>query len=625
MKNGICLCIGLMFSAVAWAQQLYQPIPNPQFSHQFTTNNENEYFFIDTSFRNLGAYYKWSFSGEDQFGSIRLGNLGQASNNLIYQSKRSIWDIYDFFGLQSEVLLLENVKQFYVRSPLTEAHYRMGYGRGQVFDIYHTQNVNEFWNVGVHYHRLNSIGNYTNELAKGYKFVANSKYFNPKSKTEVSTFYIQEKREIGQNGGIANINDFEENKFEDQILIPVNLEQDQRILKRRVVHNDVAFNLFQVGGVNDTTISKNSVGPTKMEKPFFKLGHSVKYEQFIETYQSFGETDFYQNSFFADDLFLDSNAFTSVENTVYLKGKIGNTSNLRLLTGIKHSYNEYSDGNFLLSGNNIGLVSRIGGTVRNIVDVKGKGEYILTGPLAGSVQIESSGELSLYKQLKGFGGYSVRSFYQNIKTQFYRSNHFIWRNNFGKTTENEFTYGVKWSKQGSFTVRTILINDYVYFNADAVPAQNNGLIAINQFELKQNFTFFKFIHFDNRVIYQTVADDNDVLPLPNFISRNALYFEFSLFKNELKCLLGTEVNYFSSYNSPSYNPATGTFYVENKYAIGNYPILNAFANFQLKSARFYLKYEHVNQGFTSGNYYAAPDYALPRRVFVVGIDWRFFN
>lgn len=625
MKYSILFHISFIFSSTAFTQQLSQPIPNPSFSHQFTSKNSTGYTFIDTSFKSLGAYYDWSFSGEDKFGFVRLGNLGQAENALTYQSKESVWSIYDFLGLQSEVSRLGEVKQFYVRSPLTEAHYRMGYGRGQVFDIYHTQNVNEFWNIGVHYYRLNSIGNYTNELSKGYKFVANSRYFNPNTKTEVTTFYIQEKRELGENGGITSRNDFEENRFEDQILIPVNLEQDQRIIQRRAVYNDVAFNLFQLGTTIDSSISNDTIAKSVIEKPFLKIGHSIKYERFIETYQSFGSEDFYLNSFFADDVFLDSNAFSSVENIVYIKGKIGNASNLRLLAGVKHNYNEYSGANFLVSGNNFGLISNLNGTIKNIVDVAGSAEFILNGPLAGSVQIESLGELTLYKELKGFGGYSVRSFYPNIKTQFYRSNHFIWQNNFRKTTENEFVYGIKWGKRGSLKARTVLLNDYVYFDSQALPAQNNDLIAINHFELEQNFRFLSFVHLDNRIVYQSVIDDNNVLPLPSFITRNALYFEFSLFKNELKCLIGGEINYFSAYNSPSYNPATAAFFVENKYAIGNYPVMNAFANFQLKTARFYLKYEHLNQDFTAGNYYAAPDYALPGRVFLVGIDWRFFN
>jgi hypothetical protein len=52
--------------------------------------------------------------------------------------------------------------------------------------------------------------------------------------------------------------------------------------------------------------------------------------------------------------------------------------------------------------------------------------------------------------------------------------------------------------------------------------------------------------------------------------------------------LGVDMHYFTSYYAPYYEPATQQFQTQEKKKIGNYPIINAYANFKLKQARFFI-------------------------------------
>jgi len=102
---------------------------------------------------------------------------------------------------------------------------------------------------------------------------------------------------------------------------------------------------------------------------------------------------------------------------------------------------------------------------------------------------------------------------------------------------------------------------------------------------------------------------------------------FRITDGRLGFQLGAEGIYYSSYKASSYMPATGSYYLQNELETGNYPYVNAFINLKLKRTRFFLSFEHVNQGlgFMSDNYRYVPGYQMPVRMFKYGIAWTFYN
>ena len=75
----------------------------------------------------------------------------------------------------------------------------------------------------------------------------------------------------------------------------------------------------------------------------------------------------------------------------------------------------------------------------------------------------------------------------------------------------------------------------------------------------------------------------------------------------------------------AYDPLLGEFYVKNQEQdLGGFPRMDIFLNAKVRSARIFLKAEHVNSSLTGYNYYADPN--NPYRDFIIrfGLVWNFF-
>ena len=125
--------------------------------------------------------------------------------------------------------------------------------------------------------------------------------------------------------------------------------------------------------------------------------------------------------------------------------------------------------------------------------------------------------------------------------------------------------------------------------------------------------------------YQTSSKE-DILPLPKFNLYANLYLRFKI-AGVLKTDFGADVRYFTTYHAPDYVPGLGQYAVqENKASrvdIGNYPIVNVYANFHLQHTRFFIMMSHVNS--SDGNYFLTPHYPLNDRILRFGVSWNFFN
>lgn len=155
------------------------------------------------------------------------------------------------------------------------------------------------------------------------------------------------------------------------------------------------------------------------------------------------------------------------------------------------------------------------------------------------------------------------------------------------------------------------------------PEQAARNLRVLSATLCQDFTFGP-LHWDNELTYQQTSDA-DVLPLPLFNAWSNLYLNFKIAR-VLRTDLGADVRYFTRYAAPAYSPMMGVYAVQDeahRTTIGNYPWINAYVNFHLKSCRFYVMFSHINSA--AGPYFLAPHYPTNRRCLRIGISWNFFN
>ena len=131
-------------------------------------------------------------------------------------------------------------------------------------------------------------------------------------------------------------------------------------------------------------------------------------------------------------------------------------------------------------------------------------------------------------------------------------------------------------------------------------------------------------HLDVQAVYQ-LTSNKDVLPLPDVALYGNFYYKDKFFK-VLTVQIGASVRYHTEYYGNAYMPALGQFYLQKDVLIGNYPEMNVYVNFHLKTVRFFVQYYHLNKGLFGGtNYLSMPNYPIDPGTFQFGFSWNFWE
>lgn len=166
------------------------------------------------------------------------------------------------------------------------------------------------------------------------------------------------------------------------------------------------------------------------------------------------------------------------------------------------------------------------------------------------------------------------------------------------------------------------IQNYVFVNKAGVPEQNSGNIQVLSARIKQDLIYRAF-GWENEIAYQ-LSSDQKVLPLPQISLYTNMYLAFKLAK-VLTVQLGANMYYNTAYKAPYYEPATQQFQLQDKVDVGGYPLINAYLNFHLKQARFFVMAYNLSSKFVSPNYFSLAHYPLDPMVLKMGIAVTFNN
>ena len=198
----------------------------------------------------------------------------------------------------------------------------------------------------------------------------------------------------------------------------------------------------------------------------------------------------------------------------------------------------------------------------------------------------------------------------------------LWENDFN--AETRLVPGVRYKHTGiglNLEARYHLVADYLYWDAEGLPAQGSGTLGLWQGIVQQNFRFGKF-RWDNTVALQQTASDNINVPL--YWGRHSLYFAGRLFGDAMFAHLGADVRYGTSYNADAWNPVSATFQLQNSHELTFYPVVDVFLAAYISRARILLKGYNLTQGLFEPGWYQTPEYPMPNRGFVLQIDWVFW-
>jgi hypothetical protein len=247
------------------------------------------------------------------------------------------------------------------------------------------------------------------------------------------------------------------------------------------------------------------------------------------------------------------------------------------------------------------------------------GEFQVNGHLDAGFRI---GKDSLTLMAKAYIKNETPDYY----LQHYQSNHYQWENNFGKTYRfyvgGEVAYPTQWV-QPKLNVSFENIKNHIYFDADGSPQQASENIQVLAADVQLNVTT-PWVNLDNHAIYQYTSSNK--LPLPTLTLYHNLYYHGCWFK-ALDTQIGVDMRYFTKYYAPILNPALGQFCIQDQEQVGNYPIMNVYANFYVRSLRLklFVQYQHINTLFMNKPYFEMPGYPMAPGMFRAGLAWHFYK
>ena len=408
---------------------------------------------------------------------------------------------------------------------------------------------------------------------------------------------------------------------------------------------------------------KTQVDTAWMKKEFVPVTsfiHTLKFDNYRRIYQAYKTpTDFYANTYTVDELLTGDSIYDKTRHY-----SLKNTFALSLLEGfnkwakaglkafitpeLRHFTLPSATGTDTYNEHNLSFGAQLSKKQGKTFHYDAIAETWLTGEDAGQLKIDGSADLNF----KLFGDtltLTANGFFYRLNPTFYyrhyHSRHAWWDNtNMSKILHSRIQGILNYQKTRT-TLRVAVdeIKNYTYFasshtitsgkrvNHAITVNQNSGAIHLLTASLSQDFTFGP-LNWESVITYQN-SSNKTVLPVPTLNLYSNVYLRFKI-AHVLRCDFGADVRYFTKYYAPDYVPSLGQYAVQtntnttgsdSRVEIGNYPVVNVYANFHLKHTRFFIMMSHLNAGTGKKNYFYTPHYPLNQSILRFGLSWNFFN
>jgi len=638
LRNAIILIL-VSFSFGLYGQTK-EPV-KPRVLRQWTLSSdftEEISIPIDTAF---SLFHRFRITDKYSPWNAYPGNYGLPFYKINFFDRTDDPDMYLYSYYSHFMHLPQNAVFMDTQVPFTELTWTFGAPREtseQTFRVRHSQSINRFFNIGLIYDIVFSLGQYNYQRAEDKAFILHSSYTGPRYKLYFAV-------------GINNLLSYENGGITGKDQLPLfetrevptklgGLNKALNTLKNRNLLLVQRYTLGKKAGSADSTVQKKS-GFLGLSGTFT---HILLLESNIRSYSDgYADTGFYK-SFIVNSAFtFDSLYSRSIKNTVRFDFTTDEARKFRLGggAGIRNelfgyyqffpvidiqavNFDKYYKGNNALIGK---LYNNIGDKFGWVAD----GELYFTGYKAGDFSLK--GEITKSFELKkGFTSWIIRGRMINRQPSFWlenwASNNFKWTNNLKKELRIDLGTSLAYpARKTELDFDYALITNYTDFNINAFPSQYDGVLSVASLSLKKEMKAWKFHLTADVLVQQSTAPS--VLDLPLVTARSAGFFEhlfrFKSTNGKLNTQIGFDVTYHTLYYPYSYIPATGRFYRQDQIKTGNYPFVDVFLNLKLRRTRIFIMFDHVNSKLMGYDYFMIPDNPMNIRMFRYGLAWTFYN
>ncbi len=597
--------------------------------------------YLDTTLT-IQKEYKYNYLRKDDFELMPFANVGQPYNKLGVDFERK--QMYPRLGAKARhfnYYEVEDIDYYNVATPMTDLFFKTTFEEGQLLDALLTLNTSRRFNVSLAFKGFRSMGKYDLDEAESGNFRATANYITENGRYSLRAHIAAQNIDAEENGGLSNKEEqFESGDpdFVDRSRVDTRFSSsdagDSKILGKRY-HLEHQYKLLRT--------SKDS---SRVEKTSLSLGHTFDYETKYYQFQQ-GTSNEYFGTVFDSDIDDKANLKTTY-NELY--AEFYNATLGRLQGNISLYHYDYYFNSLLITADEEVIQSRLEGDEISLgakyskqiggFMINGDAKYNLSGDLTTSI-LDASASYRFNENNKLVFSLHSSARMPDFNFLLYQSDYenYNWQNTstFGNQKVNSLQFHFNSKKWGDLSTKYANIDNYTYFGEDPAqelvedqeqatlkPFQENGSVGHLKVKYKKEFKLGRFA-LNNTIMYQNVSQSNDVLNVPQLVTRNTLYFSSDVFKKAMYLQTGITFKYFTSYNMDAYNPLLGEFYIQNREELGGYPLLDFFINARVKQTRIYLKAEHFNSSFSGYDFYSAPNY--PYRDFVIrfGLVWNFFS
>ena len=584
---------------------------------------------IDTS---LLSFHEYSLIDKFQYPHLYLGNVGQNYRSLVFDPNRIMGLSAGFDAYQKYWYTAENVKYYNTKVPYTSLYYNLGAGTENNANAIHSQNVSPYYNFAFDYKLTNSKGAFVNQKTLMNNLNINN-WFNSKNHRYILFFaFLFNSLNTEENGGFNFDGLYEkENAGTDRALVPVNLNNAIHETKNRGVHLKQIYFL----GKQDSVQVNDSTTINVVQRK-----HAISYSFTMDTWKhrytdEQSDSDFYTGFNYDSTGTADSTRYWTTkhhlrfENTpeTWLSDSVSTLSKMRYFVALEYTYTKYQNLDLLRKWNNVflsggiasnglkdqkihyGVNTKIGLNKDAIADynINGFLKWKINDMMNLSAIVESEKSSPTQKETE------------------YRSNHFLWENDFKPVFSNKISLVFRCDHgdiDGELTWHNV--GQYIFFNEESALVQSNKSLNVLVFRASKAFNWKKFYLY-NGITAQYIADESQ-LHLPKFIFKQSFHYQGGFFKGNVTANLGLDINYHTNYYADGYNPALSQFYYQASEKLNFYPVLDVFFEIKIKQTRLFFLMEHVNQGmFKPKGYYVAPNYGAQDRAFKLGVSWQFYD
>lgn len=594
--------------------------------------------------------YEVNYLRKDEFGLLPFSNDGQTYNTLDFGIDQ--YQAFPEIGFEARQFAyqgVEDVRHYHVPTPTSELYYRSAIQQGQTLDALFTTNLSEQFNFFVGYKGMRSNGAYINQLTSNGNFKIGASFLSKNNRYRMQTHLAVQDISSQENGGITDPYLFvaSEDIYSNRERLNVFFRDAVSLYKGFRGYLQHRYNFVQTE--NNNALALKHVFRYEYLTNSFTQGNTNPDNYFTENDGTQPESNrienYYGKSFSSNinDKVRNRNFYNQLALS-YDNGKLGELS-----FGIEHfGYNYYYHSQMLGESGEVLVPNSLQDDMISVVGNyqlrtnKVDADFSARQSIVGNTLSELSGLFAYqpWEKIQVLAKYEFISKQPRFTQQLFQSNYvgYNWYNEFNNEKINRLQANIQtpWLNIGADYQ---LLHDKVYFSLDNPPVDNQNRIrqvvlapkqyskAINYLgiRLQKEFTFGKFA-LDNTVLYQAVTQDENVLNLPKFTTRNTLYYSDYWFDKALFLQTGFTFQYFTEYYADGYLPVIGDFYTQTHSKIGNYPVLDFFFNAKIRTARVFLKVENFNQKLMKKNkHYAAPGYPYRDMTIRIGIIWDFFS